>query len=147
MADVAGGPTRESPPAVIPLPHSSLKGALVPDRLRHVLDTLRKEESNLESQLGTVREAIGHWEERADPLRGAGGGNLLPGSARDDGGSEGGGVEADEGLLGYSQEEGVSHCGCIRMRGRRIRGQTSQSPGSIIGRVAERFQRVALSPN
>jgi hypothetical protein len=30
----------------------------VPDRLRQVLDTLRKEESSLESQLGKVREAI-----------------------------------------------------------------------------------------
>lgn len=30
----------------------------MPNRLRQVLDTLRKEESSLESQLGQVREAI-----------------------------------------------------------------------------------------
>lgn len=30
----------------------------MPDRLRQVLDTLRKEASSLESQLGKVREAI-----------------------------------------------------------------------------------------
>ena len=81
----------------------------MPNRLRQVLDSLRKEQSLLELQLGKVRDAIaalgGTSREQTQKAK-----PLARKAPRDDSGSEGGSVEADERVLG-SEEEGLRRPG------------------------------------